>query len=104
MPFGLTNAPAVFQQMRQNCNGFNEDICVYSKNAREHLAMVTEKLWGYISPYSQVNLCCFSRRDLKLLGYILSGEERIRSGRKKVKAIISLQCKGGMILPQNDRF
>jgi hypothetical protein len=97
MPFGLTNAPAAFQTMMNHvlsdvldvfAISLLDDIAVYSKTYKEHVAHVKtilkrlrkEKL------YAKLSKCQFFASEIEFLGHMVSGDG-IRMCSDKVGAI-----------------
>lgn len=100
LPFGLCNAPSAFQRLMnkvlagllgKTCMVYLDDIVVFSKDPVEHgrhLAEVFDRLRkaGLTLKRSK---CSFGRKEVELLGYLVSGEG-IRPDPEKVKAILNL--------------
>ena len=97
MPFGLCNAPAVFQRAMQKVLGpllgrcvmvYIDDIVIYSPNEAQHhkdVATVLETLQK-AGLKLKPSKCEFNVTELKLLGYVVSGEG-IKADRDKVAAL-----------------
>jgi hypothetical protein len=84
MPFGLTNAPSTFQRMMDvmlaglkwnTCLVYLDDIVIFSDSISQHL----QRLEVILQRLAQANLklklnkCSFAATQLKILGYIVSG-------------------------------
>ena len=95
LPFGITSAPEVFQkQMSQALDGLDgvvclmDDILVYGSNQEEHDA----RLLAVLNRLRETgitlngNKCQFSKKSVKFLGHVLSGDG-IASDPDKVAAI-----------------
>ena len=95
LPFGITSAPEVFQkQMSQALDGLDgvvclmDDILVYGSNQEEHDA----RLLAVLNRLRETgitlngNKCQFSKKSVKFLGHVLSGDG-ITSDPDKVAAI-----------------
>ena len=99
MPFGLSNAPSVFQRIM--CNLLSEylykfvviyldDICVYSRNADEHLDHVS-KVIQRLSDAKFVlrpDKCKFGRASLRYLGLVID-KDGLRPSQDKVQAVLA---------------
>ncbi|XP_033139530.1 uncharacterized protein LOC117131546 [Brassica rapa] len=97
MPFGLTNAPAAFMRLMNEVFHdyldkfviiFIDDILVYSRNKeehKEHLRLVMERLRNQ-KLFAKFSKCSFWKREIGLLGHIVSGEG-VAADPEKVQAI-----------------
>ena len=100
MPFGLANAPASLQRVMDFIFGdmlgrcimiYLDDIVVFSRTQEEHVQHLQE-VFTRLRKYGlrlKASKCSFGRRQIKLLGYILS-EEGQAADPEKTKAISSL--------------
>ena len=97
MPMGLSNAPATFQRAMNNIFAglinrgvmiFIDDILVYSKTWKEHLALLREVFRRMEENHLQAKIskCSFAQKETKYLGYIIS-KDRKKPDPAKVKAI-----------------
>ena len=97
MPMGLSNAPATFQRaMNKIFAGmvsrgvmiFIDDILVYSKTWKEHLALLREvfRRMKENNLQAKISKCSFGQKETKYLGYIISKDTK-KPDPAKVKAI-----------------
>ena len=97
MPFGLKTAPAVFQRcmneilrpvLGKTAMVYLDDVCVFSKTAKEHQEHVREVLILLEDAGLTVKAskCTFQERQLEVLGFMVD-EQGIRPQPKKVEAI-----------------
>ena len=106
MPMGLSNAPATFQRAMNNIFAgmvnrgvmiFIDDILVYSKTWKEHLALLREvfRRMKENNLQAKIGKCSFAQKETKYLGYIISKDMK-RPDPAKVKAIKEMR-------PPNDK-
>ena len=97
MPMGLSNAPATFQRAMNNIFAnlvnrgvmiFIDDILVYSRTWKEHLALLREvfRRMKENNLQAKISKCSFGQKETKYLGYIISKDSK-RPDPAKVKAI-----------------
>lgn len=97
MCFGLTSAPATQQRLMDQMFGpefdgrvfiYLDDIIAVSKTFEEHLDLLLKILERLRSANLTINLqkCCFFRKKLKYLGYIVDGLG-LRTDPEKIQAI-----------------
>ena len=97
MPFGLTNAPAAFQSFMQwvlrdmldiHCVVYLDDILIFSRNRKEHVAHVTkvlQRLREY-GLFCGIDKCEFGKEELEYLGFLI-GHKGVRMHPKKLESI-----------------
>ena len=97
MPFGLTNAPALFQRLMNRVLAqyigtsvmvYLDDIVIFSRSPVDHEKHVSQVFEALRQAGLTVKLskCAFGQKEVKLLGYIVSGQG-IRSDPEKTRAI-----------------
>jgi len=86
MPFGLRNAPAVFQRFVNKIFAdlvkedkvliYMDDILIATKDSKSHMEILTEVFKRLVDNKLELRLdkCEFLQREIKYLGYIISGE------------------------------
>ena len=100
MPFGLCNAPGVFQRLMNHVLApfigksvmvYLDDIVIFSRDPQEHEIHVQEVLQALEAAglTAKLSKCDFSKPEVKLLGYIVSGQG-IRSDPEKTRAIAEM--------------
>lgn len=98
MCFGLTSAPATQQRLMDLLFGpefsgkifiYLDDIIIVSSSFHEHLHLLDVVADKLSSANLSINFekCCFFRKQLKYLGYVVD-EQGLRTDPEKVKAII----------------
>jgi len=98
MCFGLTSAPATQQRLMDLIFGpefdgrifiYLDDIVAISRTFEDHIELLLKILDRLKSANLSINLekCCFFRRQLKYLGYVVD-EEGLRTDPGKIKSII----------------
>jgi hypothetical protein len=96
MPFGLCNAPAtfqktmdyIFQNMRQFCGAYIDDILVYTKTLPEHVRALrqvydTLRIERF---FCGPDKCTWAQPEVEYCGFIL-GQQGIRPQPQKLLAI-----------------
>jgi len=86
MPLGLRNAPAVFQRFVNKIFAdlvkedkvliYMDDILIATKDSKSHMEILTEVFKRLVNNKLELRLdkCEFLQREIKYLGYIISGE------------------------------
>ncbi|MCI11101.1 Ty3/gypsy retrotransposon protein, partial [Trifolium medium] len=98
MPFGLMNAPSTFQSLmndifrhllRKNVLVFFDDILIYSKDWKTHLAQLNEVMELLIANSLVVNKkkCFFGQRKVEYLGHMIT-EEGVSVDPSKVDSVL----------------
>ena len=97
MPFGLANAPATFQNMindilreylDQGVLAYLDDILIYSKDMREHVALVKKVLQKLKENHLAVaaHKSIFHALEVEFLGYLVN-QEGVKMSKRKVESI-----------------
>ena len=95
-PFGMKNSPATFQRMInsiiqeiQGCEGYIDDVIIYSKNWTEHLERIKEFFEKLLKANLTINLVKseFGRASVTYLGYEV-GQGKVKPLTAKIDTII----------------